>query len=78
MTGKRRSGKYLRTILDFFRIEGGIEAKEITTPDNPESGYRRLYPKSDGWYMLDSTGDEIKVNSGGSGSSSGSYMPSGW
>ena len=35
--------------------------KETATPSNPDAGYRKLYPKSDGWYILDSAGNEIKV-----------------
>lgn len=47
----------------------GIQALETTTPSNPASGSRLLYPKSDGWYELDSAGVETKVSNvaGGSG-----------
>ena len=38
-----------------------IYLKETTTPDNPDLGYRKLYPKDDGWYMLDSDGNEIRI-----------------
>jgi hypothetical protein len=35
--------------------------KQRETPDNPDEGYRKLYPKEDGWFMLDSEGNEIKI-----------------
>lgn len=35
--------------------------REIDTPPNPDINYRKLYPKADGWYMLDSEGNEIKI-----------------
>lgn len=38
-----------------------IEFQEITTPSNPVSGYRKVYSKNDGIYMLDSLGIEIKL-----------------
>lgn len=41
-----------------------------STPATPASGVRKLYPKADGFYQLDSTGLETKVGSG-SGSGSG-------
>jgi len=31
-------------------FESEIICKEITTPSDPGSGYRKIYPKSDGWY----------------------------
>lgn len=39
----------------------GIEGAEISTPSSPDSGYRRLYAKSDGWYDLNSSGTETKL-----------------
>lgn len=35
--------------------------EQSSTPSNPDSGNRRLYPKSGGWYELDSGGNERKV-----------------
>lgn len=34
-------------------------------PSTPAAGFRKLYAKADGWYMLDSTGLETKLASGG-------------
>ena len=34
---------------------------EVATPDNPDALYRKLYPKDDGWYTLDSDGNELKI-----------------
>jgi|WetSurMetagenome_2_1015567.scaffolds.fasta_scaffold06367_3 hypothetical protein len=48
----------IRTMRSFFRSEGGFEGKEITLPSNSQSGYQRIYPKSDGWYVLNSGGTE--------------------
>jgi hypothetical protein len=56
------------TAVEFFRSGIGFEGKETTTPSNPDSGYRRIYPKSDGlWYDLSSGGTETAL--GGSGGS---------
>jgi hypothetical protein len=56
------------TLQDFFQIEGGLEGKEISTPDPPGSGDQSIYPKSDGnWYKQDDEGNETLL--GGSGSS---------
>lgn len=33
----------------------------VTKPADPDSGYMKLYPKSDGWYSLDSDGNEVKL-----------------
>lgn len=38
-----------------------------STPATPASGVRKLYPKADGFYQLDSTGLETKVGSGSGG-----------
>ena len=35
--------------------------KEVETPDVPDVTYRKLYPKADGWYTLDSDGNELKI-----------------
>jgi hypothetical protein len=64
MPGKKRSGKFLDSILDFFRTEGGLEGKEITKPSAPELGYNRIYPKADGWYTLNYLGVEEKLGIG--------------
>jgi hypothetical protein len=52
------------TVRSFFRTAGGFEGKEISTPSNPASGYRRIYPKTDGWYDLDDGGNETLLGSG--------------
>lgn len=39
-----------------FRL--GIRAPEQSLPSTPASGYRLLYPKTTGWYELDSAGVE--------------------
>ena len=38
-----------------------------STPATPAGGVRKLYPKADGFYQLDSTGLETKVGSGSGG-----------
>jgi hypothetical protein len=40
--------------------EGTYTAPQISTPDTPSAGFRRLYPKTDGWYEKDSAGVESK------------------
>jgi len=43
-------------------------AQQGATPSTPASGFRKIYAKADGWYMLDSAGVETKIGSGtGSG-----------
>lgn len=37
------------------------------TPSTPASGKRKLYPKDDGFYQVDSAGTERKIGSGGGG-----------
>jgi hypothetical protein len=39
-------------------LRTGIRAPEQSTPSTPASGFRLLYPKSTGWYDLDSGGVE--------------------
>jgi hypothetical protein len=39
-------------------FRNGIRAPEQSTPSTPASGFRLLYPKSTGWYDLDSAGVE--------------------
>src|ERR1022692_433259 len=34
------------------------------TPANPDTNFWKFYPKSDGFYQLDSLGNETKVGSG--------------
>jgi hypothetical protein len=48
------------------RLGDVIEAVEQTDhPANPPEDSRKLYPKSDGWYDLGSTGDPVKIGTGG-------------
>ena len=45
-----------------------IVAKEIATPSTPASGYRKIYPKTDGkFYQLDDAGLEQELGSGAGG-----------
>lgn len=44
-----------------------ITGTEISTPANPASGKRKIYPKTDGWYDLDSAGLETKIGTGSGG-----------
>lgn len=53
--------RLIKTMQDFFEVEGGLDAKEITTTATPESGRRKIYPKSDAWYEKDSSGVEKKL-----------------
>ena len=47
-----------------------VFVEESSTPTNPSSGYKKVYPKTDGkLYTLDSAGDEVEVGSGGGGGS---------
>lgn len=39
--------------------------KETTTPSTPASGYAAIYPKTDGWYGLDDSGNETAFGGGG-------------
>jgi len=43
------------------KIYNTPEYKQITTPTNPSLGYKKIYPKSDGWYILNSAGTESKI-----------------
>ncbi len=36
-----------------------------STPDTPSTGYWKIYPKTDGWYILDDTGTETIISTGG-------------
>lgn len=51
----------------FDKVFNYYAAEQGSTPDNPPSGYRKLYPKSDGWYDLDSGGTETSLGGGGGG-----------
>src|SRR6184192_418741 len=42
-------------------LRTGIRAPEQSTPATPASGSRVLYPKSTGWYDLDSAGVERRI-----------------
>lgn len=44
-----------------------VQKQEASTPSNPSSGFRKLYPKADGFYQLDSSGVETKVGTGSGG-----------
>lgn len=44
--------------------------EQSSTPSTPSSGLRKIYSKSDGFYQLDSAGNETKIGSG-SGSGGG-------
>ena len=41
-----------------------VQKAQSSTPATPSSGYHKLYPKSDGWYDLNSAGQEAKIGSG--------------
>lgn len=45
-------------------MAGELTLKEGTTFDNPPTDWRKLYPKSDGWYERDSSGTETKLGAG--------------
>jgi hypothetical protein len=47
-----------------------LDISEISTPANPAAGTRRIYPKSSGWYELNSAGTETAL--GGAGGITGS------
>ena len=52
------------------RLGDDLEMPEKgATPADPPVGSRKLYPKSDGWYDLDSSGNENKLGSGAGGGS---------
>ena len=44
-----------------------VEQVQITTPASPGANNWRLYPKTDGYYQLDSAGVETKLSGGGGG-----------
>lgn len=50
---------------NFPTFEEPLVVKELGTPSNPSSGYRKLYVKTDGnLYVLDSIGNESQVGAG--------------
>ena len=59
--------KLVGTLKSFFRTEGLFFGQErAIAPSNPSSGYYKFYPKTDGsWYLLDSSGTETELTSGG-------------
>lgn len=42
-------------------LQTSIYAELSSAPDTPPSSFRKLYPKSDGWYALNSAGDELRL-----------------
>src|SRR5205809_1120237 len=42
-------------------VDLGLRSLIRVASDNPASGQRLLYPKSDGWYDRDSSGTETKI-----------------
>jgi hypothetical protein len=51
--------------LYLMSFQQGLEL--AAAPNNPPNNFRRLYPKSDGWYDLSSTGVETKLGASGGG-----------
>lgn len=45
-------------------LPGALNFPEGTTPSTPAAGRRKLYPKSDGWYQVDSAGTEAPIANG--------------
>lgn len=54
-------------ILATPQIDDAAIFEEITTPAAPSAGYRKIYPKTDGWYEQNSSGTESPLGSGGAG-----------
>ena len=49
-------------------LDDAADFEQITTPSNPAAGRSKIYPKTDGFfYTLDSSGTEVQIGSGGSG-----------
>src|SRR5690606_27155054 len=48
-----------------LHVGGEVALEDITTPDTPPAGIHKIYSKSDGIYVLDSSGSEIGPISGG-------------
>lgn len=65
------------TITGIKSFDTEMQLKEIATPSNPASGYRGLYPKTDGkFYHLDDAGVEQELG-GGAGSGEINYIDNG-
>ena len=57
-----------QTVDGAKKFTSAITIAEIATPATPASGFKSVYPKSDGkMYTLDSTGAEVAVGTGGAG-----------
>lgn len=54
------TGRWLCTNPDPV-METALLGKAISTPANPAASHRKLYPKTDGWYDLDSAGNEVLI-----------------
>lgn len=61
-------GKATTDTLSNKTLSDSLTMTEITTPSTPAAGKRKIYPKADGFYHIDSTGTERQVGSGGGGS----------
>jgi len=49
----------------YLQIDDALSVAEISTPSTPSSGYKKIYPKSDGkMYTLDDAGNELEIGSG--------------
>lgn len=57
-----------KTFKQEIIAEKPVVMNEVATPSNPAAGKRKIYPKADGFYELDSAGVEKKI---GTGSGSG-------
>ena len=55
-------------------LRTGIRAPEQSTPATPASGFRMLYPKSTGWYDLDSAGIERRLGAVPAGGTTGQVL----
>ncbi len=42
-----------------------VQSPEITTPGNPPTNNRKIYPKTDGWYDLQDDGTETRISADG-------------
>ncbi len=61
----RETQDFTGGLLEGVDKNGAVIQKELSTaPTSPTSGYRKLYPKSDGWYGLNSSGQETKLSTG--------------
>lgn len=53
-----------QTISGIKTFTAALGLAEVSTPATPSAGYRKLYAKTDGFYGLDSSGNEIKLGEG--------------